>query len=318
MKELNRFRQFINESKENVDELFGMGRKSGEEEMAMKVMNAIEIVDDLVEAGHLDQSFFESFSEKMAMAYDSVMRGASPELQSKMGFETGEVSDEEIEDELASLMEGEFGNDPESRYNYIRPLMVDLDDTARTEAMIDGMEDAMMDDDKEAFDFYFVETMKMLGLEDQLMENDKVLDEVLNEAKPNLKRALPTIAARNVERNNAINFDIEEMMDMVGEAGKDQNSEEAQILFRASNASEELETALTDLQMHFEDYLGEGKEALNEDDFKKGDKVTMKQGGEEMEIVSARRMFGSSTEAYKVKKADGKTVEYSANQLKKA
>jgi len=83
----------------------------------------------------------------------------------------------------------------------------------------------------------------------------EVIKENLSEAI-NLKKALPTIAARNVERNNAINFDIEEMMDMVGQAGKGEKSEEAQILFRASNASEELETALTDLQMYFEDDLG--------------------------------------------------------------
>ena len=59
---------------------------------------------------------------------------------------------------------------------------------ARTEAMLDGMEEARAEDDKMAFDFYFVETMKMLGLETELMEadifdnlaeNDKVLDEFL-------------------------------------------------------------------------------------------------------------------------------------------
>ena len=94
----------------------------------------------------------------------------------------------------------------------------------------------------------------------ELDENDKTLDEVINEAKPNLKKSLPKIAARNVERNNNINFDIESMMDMVGEAGKGEKSEEAKILFRASNASAELEGALTDLQMYFEDDLGEGKE----------------------------------------------------------
>ena len=93
-----------------------------------------------------------------------------------------------------------------------------------------------------------------------LNENDAVLDEIINEAKPNLKKALPTIAARNVERNNNINFDIESMMDMVGEAGKGENSEEAKILFRASNASDELEQALVDLQVYFEDDLDEGKE----------------------------------------------------------
>lgn len=95
--------------------------------------------------------------------------------------------------------------------------------------------------------------------EDDLDENDKALDEIINEAKPNLKKALPTMAARNVERNNLINADIEDMMDMVGGAGKGENSEEAKILFKASNASAELENALTDLQMYFEDDLGEGK-----------------------------------------------------------
>ena len=58
-------------------------------------------------------------------------------------------------------------------------------------------------------------------------------------------------------------------------------------------------------------------EILNEADFKEGDKVTMKQGGEEMEVVGIRRMFGNNTKAYKVKKANGEEVEYSANQLKK-
>ena len=86
------------------------------------------------------------------------------------------------------LLEENFGNDIESRYQYIRPLMSRLPDSARTEAMIDGMEEARAEDDKMAFDFYFVETMKMLGLETELMEadlfdnlaeNDNVLDEFL-------------------------------------------------------------------------------------------------------------------------------------------
>ena len=68
------------------------------------------------------------------------------------------------------LLEEQFGNDIESRYNFVRPLMSRLPDSARTEAMIDGMEEAKAEDDKQAFDFYFVETMKMLGLEDELME----------------------------------------------------------------------------------------------------------------------------------------------------
>jgi len=59
-------------------------------------------------------------------------------------------------------------------------------------------------------------------------------------------------------------------------------------------------------------------EIVKDAKFEIGDKVTMKAGGDEMEIVGARKMFGNNTQAYKVKKADGETVEYSANQLKKA
>ena len=74
------------------------------------------------------------------------------------------------------LLEAQFGNDIESRYQYIRPLMSRLPDSARTEAMIDGMEEARAEDDKMAFDFYFVETMKMLGLETELMEADSLIN----------------------------------------------------------------------------------------------------------------------------------------------
>ena len=75
------------------------------------------------------------------------------------------------------LLEAQFGNDIESRYQYIRPLMSRLPDSARTEAMLDGMEEARAEDDKQAFDFYFVETMKMLGLEQELMEPDDAMSE---------------------------------------------------------------------------------------------------------------------------------------------
>lgn len=60
------------------------------------------------------------------------------------------------------------------------------------------------------------------------------------------------------------------------------------------------------------------REYLNEADFKVGDKVTMKGGGDEMEITKARRMFGSKINAYTVKKSDGETVEYDESQLKLA
>ena len=60
------------------------------------------------------------------------------------------------------------------------------------------------------------------------------------------------------------------------------------------------------------------REFLNEEKFKVGDKVTMKSGGDEMEVTKARRMFGSKIDAYSVKKSDGEEVEYDEGQLKLA
>ena len=74
------------------------------------------------------------------------------------------------------LIEENFGNDIESRYQFIRPLMSRLNDSARTEMLIDGMEEARAEDDKPAFDFYFVEAMKELGLENELMEADSLIN----------------------------------------------------------------------------------------------------------------------------------------------
>ena len=100
MKELNRFRQFVNETKENVDELFGRKQDPIEKQASM-VFSTIEFVDDLASAGHIDKAFFDVFTEKMAEAYSSLMMGASPELQSKMGFEV----DVDLEENDAALDE---------------------------------------------------------------------------------------------------------------------------------------------------------------------------------------------------------------------
>ena len=106
------------------------------------------------------------------------------------------------------LLEENFGNDIESRFQYIRPLMVRLDDTARTEAMIDGMEEARAEDDKMAFDFYFVETMKMLGLEDSLMEPDEIGGEVDEISPEDLEAA--SYYFDNLEENDDV---LDEMLD---------------------------------------------------------------------------------------------------------
>jgi len=106
------------------------------------------------------------------------------------------------------LLEENFGNDIESRFQYIRPLMVRLDDTARTEAMIDGMEEARAEDDKMAFDFYFVETMKMLGLEDSLMEPDEIGGEVDEISPEDLEAASDYFD--NLDENDDV---LDEMLD---------------------------------------------------------------------------------------------------------
>ena len=79
------------------------------------------------------------------------------------------------------------------------------------------------------------------------------------------------------------------------------NSEEAKILFKASNASGDLEQALVDLQMHFEDDLGEGKDTNDEieegvigqtfrkifgkQEYKEGDIVFLKKNHREVRVI---------------------------------
>ena len=86
--------------------------------------------------------------------------------------------------EEASVADGNFGNDIEDRYAYIRPLMSRLPDTARTETLIDFMEDGLREDDKEMFDYGFIEAMKMLGLEDQLMDDGEMEDPGIEDLTP--------------------------------------------------------------------------------------------------------------------------------------
>ena len=82
------------------------------------------------------------------------------------------------------LLEENFGNDIESRYQFVRPLMSRLPDTAYTESLIDGMEEGRAGDDKTMFDFYFVEAMKALGLESELMEADSLVNPEAEEIDP--------------------------------------------------------------------------------------------------------------------------------------
>lgn len=64
--------------------------------------------------------------------------------------------------------------------------------------------------------------------------------------------------------------------------------------------------------------LNNFREFLYESKFKVGDKVTMTSGGEDMEIIKTRRMFGSNINAYTVKNVGGDEYEYDESQLKLA
>ena len=345
MKELNKFRQFINEDKKKVDELFGLRGKPGEAKKAAKALDALEKA--LFELNFLDilgQEDYEDWLIKYEKLRGRVMAGLEDSDRKKYDVAYGsaegdldendaaldevinEYDDEEeykkelerdilgitkLEVDLENLIrdlkkwnndgktkdeyygkyiDKEFNDDSMNIKNpnsiYTRLLTYNIggnahkilskvaiewergeNDFMKFGNMMPGLSEVLKAVQK-SLKFREDNLFKLknkpkgeLTIWDTWKEqNDAALDEIINEAKPNLKKALPTIAARNVERNNLINADIEDMMDMVGEAGKGDGSEEAEILFRASNASDELEQALTDLQIHFEDDLGEGKE----------------------------------------------------------
>jgi len=69
----------------------------------------------------------------------------------------------------------------------------------------------------------------------------------------------------------------------------------------------EFETDYAKRRRETSDYMNE--------EFKIGDKVTFKSGGDDMEIIDVRDMFASDLKAYRVKNADGETFEYSEDQL---
>jgi len=179
------------------------------------------------------------------------------------------------------LLEEQFGNDIESRYNFIRPLMSRLPDSARTEAMIDGMEEAKAEDDKMAFDFYFVETMKMLGLEDELMEpgDDEPITPPGPEDMPGAKVS-PFVTDKELANI------------FVREGDEDELTENDDVL----------------------------DEMLDEAEFEVGDMVYRKSDGAQfpMKVVGVRKMFASPLHAITViGTSGGDELEYDETQLVK-
>jgi hypothetical protein len=185
------------------------------------------------------------------------------------------------------LLEENFGNDIESRYQYIRPLMSRLPDTAYTESLIDGMEEGRAGDDKVMFDFYFVETMKALGLESELIE-DEDLEDYYNEYRFNKRQ-------ENLDENDTI---LDEFLEM---PAQEEEGADIEVL----DDVEELEIE-KDITININ---------LEEGDIKVGDLVYFKGQEDEipMKVLGVRRMFGSNLDAITTEKG-----EYDETQLVRA
>ena len=203
------------------------------------------------------------------------------------------------------IAESNFGNDPQDRYDYVRKFTADLPDTARSEYLVSNLDDALEDfkltDEVGEFDQAFVDIMKALGKEKELMgegnpEADEISDDDLAAAADYFDSMEEELATPNEMSAMAIE---KEMAEGIPDVNTDFSVD-------------------TDFSADLSENDAVLDEIVKDAKFEIGDKVTMKAGGGEMEIVGARKMFGNNTQAYKVKKADGETVEYSANQLKKA
>ena len=197
-------------------------------------------------------------------------------------------------------MEADFGNDPQSRYDYIRPLMSHLPDSARTETLIDGMEDGLREDDKELFDYYFVEAMKELGLESELIEADSLINPEAEEID-----AEDLDAAADYYDSLAENDKIlDEFLQMP--AQEEEEGAEVEVL----DDVEELEIE-KDITININ--LQEGK-------FEVGDMVYRKSDGAQfpMKVVGVRKMFASPLHAITVVgTSGGDELEYDETQLVK-
>ena len=202
----------------------------------------------------------------------------------------------------AYLIKENFGNDIESRYQFIRPLMSRLNDSARTEMLIDGMEEARAEDDKMAFDFYFVEAMKELGLENELMEADSLINPEAEEIDDD-DLAAAADYYDSLDENDKV---LDEFLQMPAQ----EEEEEAEI--EVLDDVEELEIE-KEQEVTININLQEGK-------FEVGDMVVMKADqlkGAPMKVVGMRKMFASPLHAVSVETQTGDTVEYDETQLVK-
>ena len=90
MKELNTFRNFLNEG------LFSRSAPDKDYESAMAIMNAIESIDTLTTNGHLDANASEKMVFEMGELYTAILTNASDETKAKFDF-TDEIDDDAYE-----------------------------------------------------------------------------------------------------------------------------------------------------------------------------------------------------------------------------
>ena len=288
------------------------------------------------------------------------------------------------ESKKKTIKEADFGNDPQDRYDYIRSLMSRLPDTARTEYLIDALDQVladfnMTDDMKEKteFDMIFIEIMKELGLESELMEagdplinpeaeeidaedleasadyfdslteNDNVLDEIIKEGTWSLGgpedidsivsglQALIKMADDTQNKKNAAGRGfVNALQNQLKDEGwnnrlyKIVGDDSFFDYYDAANSA----AAIRDfdrVKNHLGDAIARAEElkdaimknrGLEEGKFKAGDMARLKNDdgtGPEFAVISTRKMIGKNLEAVRVTDKNGKTAEYDETQLTK-
>ena len=144
------------------------------------------------------------------------------------------------------------------------------------------------------------------------------LPKTTREKKFSLKQNINRMSASKLDlfANNLLHRDSK-MTSMEEKLTKSSSVEDHVEDFKDSDAPQFKGKSLKKIkQMALASFLSkQGKKKVAEE-FKVGDKVTMKGGGAEMEITNSRKMLGAKLNADSVKKSNGKTAEYDESQLK--
>ena len=173
--------------------------------------------------------------------------------------------------------------------------------------LIDGMEEARAEDDKMAFDFYFVEAMKELGLENELMEADSLINPEAEEIEDDDLAAAADFYDSLAENDKV----LDEFLQMPAQEEEEEEEEGANV--EVLDDVEELE-----IEKEQEVTININ---LQENMITPGDTVYFRtdMGMEKpMKVMKVRRQFGTNFLAATVADMDGKVVgEYADTQLVK-